>query len=367
MEHGNHHLSDIEQELHDIASRLSLAYKCEAPDRRLLENVLAKLPELSAASQPELPGIESPYRRYFAFFEREAKYLVPVALVVVLVVALSLRLPPMAEPARLAQDSAMPEAAPMAVTAEDTGPSLMMVPDPAPEDAAGARMMAPSAKMVKDMVVSNSSSDAVNNERIILGEGASRSYEIVLPVTFDWKRSTIGSTVNRIYGTPVFDERFNAVLGGSSTLSLVIQSNSLTGITPLFSWSPPYCLSDISLLHGGKTLKALAYSSLGRGNTIAIPENDRCPTPESSLSFGEEHAVELRVCVSETGIVSNSVVERGYEEFQNICQDDLQTPANADILRFSLSCDGPQWKGLTGKQECIALLQSILDSLHQKK
>lgn len=148
MEHDKQHLSDIEQELHDVASRLSFAYKSATPDRRLLENVLAKLPELSPAPTPEFREIESPYRRYFAFIEQEAKYLAPAVLVIVLVAVVSLRVSTTGEPTRLAQDTTMPEVAPMAVMVEESGPSLMMVSEPIPEEGAGARMIAPNAKAV---------------------------------------------------------------------------------------------------------------------------------------------------------------------------------------------------------------------------
>jgi hypothetical protein len=145
MERDNHHFSDIEQELHDIASKVASVYKRVVPDQKLLENVLARIPELPAQPVPELPGVSSPYRRYFAFFEREAKYLIPAAFVVLVVLA-SLSGTRNAL-TRLAQETSQPEAVPMAIMAENAQP-MMMATEPIAKRSGSVRMMAPSAKFI---------------------------------------------------------------------------------------------------------------------------------------------------------------------------------------------------------------------------
>jgi hypothetical protein len=145
MEHDKHK-HEFEQELHETLRRVSAVYKNVQPDKKLLENVLAQLPELPAAavSTDRILGAPSPYQRFLSM--NGVAYLVPAAFVMVLVAVVSFR-GAVNDPTRLAQESSVPETAPMAMIAEDAQPSLMMASEPAPEgDTVGARMMAPSAK-----------------------------------------------------------------------------------------------------------------------------------------------------------------------------------------------------------------------------
>lgn len=146
MEH-NKHMQDFEQDLHETAKRVSAAYKNVQPDKRLLENVLARIPELqaTAVSTDHLLGAPSPYQRFFPL--KKLAYIVSAALTIVLVAVASFS-GTSNDPTRLAQESFVPEADRMAMMVEDAQPSLMVASEPAPEgDAANARMMVPSAKM----------------------------------------------------------------------------------------------------------------------------------------------------------------------------------------------------------------------------
>jgi hypothetical protein len=205
-----------------------------------------------------------------------------------------------------------------------------------------------------------SEATAAQSRALRLGGKASRWYEIALPDTWAWQRSTFTRTSTYgVYGTPYFDEHFSASVGDQSTLALVVQSNMRDEVTPMFPWNPPYCLTAVEITYANTMLPAMVYSDLKPGEKVEFGPGESCPT-SAVLSFADRHVVELRICVDSTGAVSIPVLENAY----NVCPTG-SNPWDADYLRATLSCQGPAWVGVAGRQSCASLLQKLINSLNQ--
>lgn len=190
-----------------------------------------------------------------------------------------------------------------------------------------------------------------------LGRVASRWYEISLPALWTWQRSTLGKpSTYGVYDSPLFDERFS-VSEDNTALTLVVQSNARSEVTPLFPWGDAYCLTEVLIHLLGKPLRATVYSDVEPVEKMTLYD-DSCQ-PETTARLLDTHIIEFRVCVDNTGIATPSDIALGP---YHTCPQHTN-PQNADFLRFTLSCQGTSWAGSGGRERCVSLLQAIIDSV----
>ncbi|MEK7635305.1 MAG: hypothetical protein AAB446_02670 [Patescibacteria group bacterium] len=165
------------------------------------------------------------------------------------------------------------------------------------------------------------------------------SYQLTFPGTDEW---SAGFVESRDKSERSKNATFIAQASSTNrNLELIIMTNMKGEMSPRFS--PPFasCMNDKEISYLGTKLVSEISSE---------PEDQDCRT------FGKIHALRMVACVDENQKVSEPKTVKGYSELYFDCGE------NINLFSFDLLCEGDDFVGIKGREECATIFNQIMDS-----